>query len=147
MFGNKKKGFINLYLLLSGMLCSLMLVYCLKLSINEKMYVISNKRLTIDDGIYNERKENLFTLLNKQIEDKIIILNEENLKNYFDSTTGNIVNISGGSIFYNKSDKLIVLATYYDNYYHREDYYLYRAPGGKIEYEYDDTAYLEGKME
>jgi hypothetical protein len=109
--------------------------------------IISYKNSITKDNKLDEYKEHLFTILYQNMPAEIRNSSTDNVKNYFqqNNTIYNYDN-SYSKIKYDAARNKIILQSYYDEYYHRDDLYDYKVLGGKLKFIYIQTLYVEGRL-
>lgn len=144
---SRKNGFILIYTLLICSLCILIAVYFFSMEFKKMENIISYKKSITKDNKLDEYKEHLFTILYQNMPAEIRNSSTDNVKNYFqqNNTIYNYDN-SYSKIKYDAARNKIILQSYYDEYYHRDDLYDYKVLGGKLKFIYIQTLYVEGRL-
>jgi hypothetical protein len=109
--------------------------------------LISYKKYIIDSKKIDEYKERLFTVMYENIPENIKNSNTASVKSFFLQNNMLYTYDNGHSkIKYDTARNKIILQSYYDEYYHREDLFDYRVVGGKLKFFYILTLYVEGRL-
>ena len=109
------------------------------------------KNYVTKEDINLENKEYLLTeftsmLYNKSIEEGLSI-NRGNIKDLMVRRIDELKLWHKDSfIIYNKDKDCIVISAYFDEYYHREDFYDYSVENGKLKWSYTNTIYVLGRI-
>ena len=140
-----------IYTLLIGLLCLLVSLYCLKFYYNNMNNVTLLKKISCKTpNLYNS-KEYLFTKLKSLIPANTNDLNEEKIKAIFsDSAIKNITDNgdNAGKNCYLKYDRInncIIMFSYVDEYFHREDAYECKVTTSNIKFVYKYTIFKGGR--
>ena len=134
-----------IYTLLIGLLCLLVALYCLKFHYNNNNNaILLEKNLCKTSILYNSR-EYLLTKLKMLMVEKTAGLTEDKIKIFF--LTNSIENIiyNHSSLKYDNINNCIILISYVDEYFHREDYYDCKIINSNINFIYKYTTYKEGR--
>ena len=155
MFCHKKhligKGSTIIDTLLIGALILTISLYLFKMELEENKNTRSMKNYVTKEDINLENKEYLLTeftsmLYNKSIEEGLSI-NRGNIKDLMVRRIDELKLWHKDSfIIYNKDKDCIVISAYFDEYYHREDFYDYSVENGKLKWSYTNTIYVLGRI-
>lgn len=155
MFCHKKhligKGSTIIDTLLIGALILTISLYLFKMELEENKNTRSMKNYVTKEDINLENKEYLLTeftsmLYNKSIEEGLSI-NRGNIKDLMVRRIDELKLWHKDSfIIYNKDKDCIVISAYFDEYYHREDFYDYSVENGKLKWIYTNTIYVLGRI-
>jgi len=146
-----RKGSIIIDTLLIGTLVLTISLYLLKLEFEERKNVKSMENYVTKKDVNHENKEYLLTeftamLYNKSSEEGLNII-KESVKDLMSRRVDELKLWHNNSyIVYNKDKDCIIISSYFDEYYHREDFYAYSVEDGKIKWSYDNTIYALGKV-
>jgi len=146
-----RKGSIIIDTLLIGTLVLTISLYLLKLEFEERKNVKSMENYVTKKDINQENKEYLLTeftamLYNKSSEEGLNII-KESLKDLMGRRVDELKLWHNNSyIVYNKDKDCIIISSYFDEYYHREDFYDYSVENGRIKWNYNNTVYVLGKI-
>jgi len=134
-----------IYTLLIGLLCLLVALYCLDFySNNLKNSTLLEKNLCKTPILYNS-KEHLLTELKMLIVEKQLCFTEEKVKVFFLSNSIENIIYNHCYLKYDNNSNCIIMVSYVDEYYHREDYYDYKVINTNIYFIYKYTTYKEGR--
>ena len=146
-----RKGSIIIDTLLIGTLVLTISLYLLKLEFEERKNVKSMENYVTKKDVNHENKEYLLTeftdmLYNKSSEEGLNII-KESLKDLMSRRVDELKLWHNNSyIVYNKDKDCIIISSYFDEYYHREDFYDYSVENGSIKWSYNNTVYVLGKI-
>lgn len=122
--------------------------YCFYMEVKKMRHIASYKNLIINVKKFDEYKEYLFTYFHKEIKSSVNILNYDNIRQYLSTNNLNIkIDQGKGCIRYDTATDKIVLETYYDNDYYRQDFYEYTVVLDRIKYTHLCTTYVKGRIE
>jgi len=150
-FSSVRKGSIIIDTLLIGSLVLTISLYLLKLEFEEYKNVKSMKRYVTKADVNQENKEYLLTdftvmIYNKSNEEGLSI-NKGSLKDLMTRRIDELKLWHNNSfIIYDKDKDCIFISSYFDKYYHREDFYDYSVENGKLKYSYVNTLYVLGRI-
>jgi len=145
------KGSTIIDTLLIGALILTISLYLFKMELEENKNTRSMKNYVTKEDINLENKEYLLTeftsmLYNKSIEEGLSI-NRGNIKDLMVRRIDELKLWHKDSfIIYNKDKDCIVISAYFDEYYHREDFYDYSVENGKLKWSYTNTIYVLGRI-
>jgi len=145
------KGSTIIDTLLIGALILTISLYLFKMELEENKNTRSMKNYVTKEDINLENKEYLLTeftsmLYNKSIEEGLSI-NRGNIKDLMVRRIDELKLWHKDSfIIYNKDKDCIVISAYFDEYYHREDFYDYSVENGKLKWIYTNTIYVLGRI-
>lgn len=146
-----KKGAIILDTLLIGTLVLTISLYLLKLEFEENKNVKSMEKYVTKADINIENRECLLTeftdmVYNKGNEEGLTI-NKDSIKDLMSRRINEFKLWHNNSfIIYNKDKDCIIISSYFDEYYHREDFYSYSVENNKLKWSYANTLYSLGKV-
>lgn len=131
--------------LLLGTLCVSLSLYCLCYSVQEYKNRISYKKYILKKQTLHDYKEFLFTCLSNEVKAGSGMTSNSKLK---DLLTSNSIMIktpdNKAYIHYEKIKNCLVIVSYSDEFFHREDYYDYNVVNNRINYKFRSTSYVEG---
>jgi hypothetical protein len=149
MYRNKlrtvKKGFIMIYTLIIGLLCLLVALYCLEFHYSNKTNAtLFEKNLCKTPILYNS-KEYLLTKLKTLIVEKTSDFTEGGIKVFFQSNAIENITYNHCYLKYDSINNCIIMFSYVDEYFHREDYYDCKVIDSNINFVYKCTIFKEGR--
>ncbi|MCM0650385.1 hypothetical protein NBE98_18650 [Clostridium swellfunianum] len=142
------KGYIALYVIFVCSLCIILAAYSFTLEIRRARTTNSLKNSILKINKVDEYKECGFTYLTNGINSSISSLSLDSVRQYLKASGFKIVYGEGKAcIKYDLILDKIVLQTYYDSEFIRQDLYDYKIISDKLIYEYISTKYIEGRVQ
>ena len=134
-----------IYTLLIGLLCLLVALYCLKFHYNSMNNVILLKKTECKTPILYNSKEYLLTKIKNLIIEKTSDISEDKVKAFF--LENEIENITYNHCYfkYDSINNCIIMISYVNEYFHREDCYDCTILNLKINFVYKFTIFKEGR--
>lgn len=140
-----KKGFIMLYTLLIGVLCILIALYLLKFQYNNMNNATLLKNNSCATPILYNSKEYLLTKLKALVIERTTELTEDKIKAFFLSNEIGNFTYNQCYLKYDNINNVIIMVSYVDEYFHREDYYIWKINDSNMNFIYRNTIFKEGR--
>ena len=144
-----KKGYILLYVLLVGALCTLMILYIFRIQLENLRTAESVNSTVLINEPLDEDKEFLFTYLNNYIISNLSEkgINEDNIKNLLSPIYISFkINYKDSYASYDNTNNTFKIEYPIDDYSHREDTYNYSVIDNAMHLKFNDTIYYQGKF-
>lgn len=137
-----KKGFILIYTILVGIICLIVMMYVFDIQVAEVKYSTSSKRNILKEDNYQKQKEYLLTLFSTYIDDHKAEIVEDGVTEFFEKSTGDIVNYETSNVTYSDDKKEFSFTTYYQYRTTRNDYFKLEVIEGNLKMTFIRTKYI-----
>lgn len=137
-----KKGFILIYTILVGIICLIIMMYVFDIQVSEVKYSTSSKRNILKEDNYQKQKEYLLTLFSTYIDDHKAEIVEDGVTEFFEKSTGDIVNYETSNVTYSDDKKEFSFTTYYQYRTTRNDYFKLEVIEGNLKMTFIRTKYI-----
>lgn len=145
---NKLKGYALISTIFIGLICLLMLILLSGAILMQRKNADYIKKQIENKASADDIKEYLLTYLNNTLRIYVADSDSEALHNYLTNNESSIKFIYNNNfIKYSRSNDCFIIYSYFDEDYHKEDFYHYSISGNKIVYEFYNTLILEGRVD
>lgn len=141
-----KKGYILIYVLLVNSLCLLIALGCYKMECLKTENSLKLQKIILKVDKLQKSKEYIFTELDDYICENIKYENEEDIKNYFNSSEDFKLTYEECIVNYNKDKNYFLVQYYSNNKFCKEEFYKYKLNGKSVIYSCIDYSYKEGVL-
>lgn len=143
---SKRKGFTLIYVLFIGSVCIFISIICFKISFLQRSNTLKMKEYCCKVEPVQKTREYMLTDLNSLIYKNCTNMNDDSVKKYLSSISGNIVNYGYSHLKYNNTTNSFILVYYLGKKFYKEELYKYNIKNGNVFFNCLDYSFKEGEL-
>lgn len=135
-----------IYVFFIGSVCIFISLICFKLSFLQRSNTLKMREYCCKVEPVQKIREYMLTDLNSLIYKNCTSINNDSVKNYLSSISGNIVNYDYSYIKYNDAANSFTLVYYIGKKFYKEELYKYTIKNGNVFYNCLDYSFKKGEL-